>query len=312
VKRILVTGGAGFIGSHVVARLLALGHRVRVLDDLSTGIASQVGDAELVVGDVSDDTLLAQVVRDVDAVVHLAAVASVVRSVEGPLDTQRVNLRGTLALLEAMRCAGVTTIAFASSAAVYGPIERPHHAEHDAIAPGSPYAVEKAASELYLRTYVELHGFDARALRFFNVYGPRQRSDSPYSGVISLFAAGIGAGRPITIFGDGEQTRDFVYVGDVAEVVVRSIEAPAGSGFTCMNVCAGRGTSLQQLVHELEAVTLRTARVERAPARPGDIRHSRGDARRLRTFVDVDAFTPLDRGLAATVQWLLAPGHPPS
>lgn len=248
---ILVTGGAGFIGSNLVDALLARGYAVRVLDNLSTGKRENLPQderVELIVGDVANVECVRRSVQGCRAVVHLAAVASVQASVDDPLGTHQSNLIGTLNLCEAMREAGVKRVLFASSAAVYG-----NNGEGQAIdegtakAPLTPYAADKLASEHYLDFYRRQHGLEPVVFRFFNVYGPRQDPSSPYSGVISIFTERAQKGLPIAVFGDGEQTRDFIYVGDLVEVLVQALEAPdAPEG--AVNVGLNKATSLNELL----------------------------------------------------------------
>lgn len=299
---ILVTGGAGFIGSHLVDALLARGRRVRVLDDLSTGKRANLPQdnprLELVEGDVADLACVRAALTGCSAVAHLAAVASVQASVEDPLGTHRSNFVGTLNLCEAMREQGVRRVVFASSAAVYG-----QNGEGTAIgedtpkAPLTPYAADKLASEHYLDFYRRQHGLEPATFRFFNIFGPRQDPSSPYSGVISIFAERAQAGLPITVFGDGEQTRDFVYVADLVALLVQALEAsPLEAG--AVNVGLGRATSLNQLLAALADILGGLPPVSHAAARAGDIRHSRADNRRLLARFAFPEPTPLREGLA--------------
>lgn len=228
---ILITGGAGFIGSHLCDALLDKGYAVRILDDFSTGRRSNLQvdhpRLELIEGDVADAGLVTQAAAGCRAVVHLAAVASVQASVEDPVRTHQSNFIGTLNVCEAMRVHGVRRVLFASSAAVYG-----NNGEGESIsedtpkAPLTPYAVDKLASEQYLDFYRRQHGLEPVVFRFFNIFGPRQDPSSPYSGVISIFCERAVQGLPITVFGDGEQTRDFLYVGDLVQVMVQALEQP--------------------------------------------------------------------------------------
>ena len=309
---VLVSGGAGFIGSHVVERLLEHGRRVRVIDDLSSGRREHVPDgAELVEASITDPSACRAAVDGVDAVVHLAAIASVTRSVEAPSATHEVNLAATIRLAEAATTAGVARFVYASSAAVYGLIERDAHGEHDPVAPVTPYAIDKYTGETYLRFFAAEHGLDARALRFFNVYGPRQLPSSPYAGVIARFATGLLQGEPLTVYGDGEQTRDFIYVGDVATIVTRHAEEPPTSAaLRVMNVCNGSRTSLHDLIATLApaigAATGAAPEIRHEPARSGDIRHSRGDDAELTAWFPDRPRTALDEGLRRVVDWMQA------
>ena len=283
-RPVLITGGAGFIGSNLVDALLARGYAVRVLDNLSTGKRSNLPDdsrLELIVGDVADAACVRQALQGCRAVVHLAAVASVQASVDDPLGTHQSNLIGTLNVCEAMRAEGVSRVLFASSAAVYG-----NNGEGEAIdedtpkAPLTPYAADKLASEHYLDFYRRQHGLEPVVFRFFNIFGPRQDPSSPYSGVISIFTERAQKGLPIVVFGDGEQTRDFVYVGDLVEVLVQALESPeAGEG--AINVGLNRATSLNQLLEAIGEVLGGLPTISYQTPRPGDIRHSRANNARL-------------------------------
>src|SRR5471032_2778871 len=255
---ILITGGAGFIGSHLVDALLAKGHAVRVLDDLSTGKRSNLPldnpAVQLIVGDVADAERVARAAEGCQAVVHLAAVASVQASVDDPVRTHQSNFIGTLNVCEAMRKASIKRVVFASSAAVYGNNgEGEAISEDTAKAPLTPYASDKLASEQYLDFYRRQHGLEPVIFRFFNVFGPRQDPSSPYSGVISIFCERALKGLPITIFGDGEQTRDFIYLGDLVQILVQALEAPqVHEG--AINVGLNRATTLKQMLAALGEV----------------------------------------------------------
>lgn len=303
--RVLITGGAGFIGSHVAARLLEHGHRVRIVDDLSTGRRENVpSTAEFFEASVTDPSIWPEALHEVDRVVHLAAIASVERSVEDPLATHDVNLRATIGLADAAAARDVRRFVYASSAAVYGAVERERHREDDEVAPETPYAIDKHAGELYLRFFLRSRGLDPRILRFFNVYGPRQDPSSPYSGVISIFANRLLAGRPLTVYGDGLQTRDFVYVGDVADIVTAQVEEEGTDAPSLMNVGTERRTSLRDLIDTLEGLVDSAAEVRYAEPRAGDLRHSASSCERLREWRGSAAETELRDGLAATVAWL--------
>lgn len=282
---ILVTGGAGFIGSNLVDALLARGYAVRVLDNLSTGKRSNLplnhARLEVLEGDVADAQLVRRAVEGCAAVVHLAAVASVQASVDDPVGTHRSNLIGTLNVCEAMREAGVRRVVFASSAAIYGNNGEGESVDEDTPkAPLTPYAADKLASEHYLEFYRRQHGLEPVVFRFFNIYGPRQDPSSPYSGVISIFTERAQQGMPITVFGDGEQTRDFLYVGDLVELLVQALESDAVEQ-GAVNVGLNRATSLNQLLAAISDVLGGLPPVRYEMARSGDIRHSRASNRRL-------------------------------
>jgi UDP-glucose 4-epimerase len=298
---VLITGGAGFIGSHLADALLAKGHAVRILDDLSTGKRSNLALnnplIELIVGDVADAALVSRTAAGCKAVVHLAAVASVQASVDDPVRTHQSNFIGTLNVCEAMRQAGIKRVVFASSAAVYG-----NNGEGEAIsediakAPLTPYASDKLASEYYLEFYARQHGLEPAIFRFFNIFGPRQDPSSPYSGVISIFAERAQKGLPIAVFGNGEQTRDFFYVGDVVKLLMQALELPqveAGA----VNVGLNSATSLNQLLAALAEVVGTALAVTYQEARSGDIQHSRADNGRLLTRYTMEKPTPLNVGL---------------
>lgn len=298
---ILITGGAGFIGSHLVDALLARGHRVRVLDNLSSGKRSNLPldnpALELLEGDIADMDTVRAAVAGCSAVAHLAAVASVQASVDDPVATHQSNFVGTLNLCEAMREQGVRRVVFASSAAVYG-----QNGEGTAIgedtpkAPLTPYAADKLASEHYLDFYRRQHGLTPAVFRFFNIFGPRQDPSSPYSGVISIFAERAQAGLPISVYGDGEQTRDFVYVADLVALLVQALlasEVEAGA----VNVGLGRATSLNQLLTSLGEILGGLPAVCHGQARLGDIRHSRADNTLLLERFAFPEPTPLRTGL---------------
>lgn len=299
---VLITGGAGFIGSHLVDALLAKGFSVRVLDNLSTGKAANLplGNPrlELIEGDVADAALVSRCMQGCRAVAHLAAVASVQASVDDPVSTHQSNFVGTLNVCEAMRVQGLKRIVFASSAAVYGNNGEGLAIDEDTPkAPLTPYAVDKLASEYYLDFYRRQHGLTPAVFRFFNIFGPRQDPSSPYSGVISIFTERAQQGLPITVFGDGEQTRDFVYVGDLVEVLVQALELPEVAVDAC-NVGLGQATTLRQLLAEISSVLGGLPAVSYTTARPGDIRHSRANNTRLLTRYQFPQPTPMAVGLA--------------
>ena len=299
---ILITGGAGFIGSHLCDALLAKGYAVRVLDDLSTGKRDnlQLGNPrlELIEGDVADAALVQRAATGCHAVVHLAAVASVQASVEDPVKTHQSNFIGTLNVCEAMRLQGVRRVLFASSAAVYGNNgEGQSIAEDTPKAPLTPYAVDKLASEQYLDFYRRQHGLEPVVFRFFNIFGPRQDPSSPYSGVISIFCERATSGKPITVFGDGEQTRDFLFVGDLVQVMVQALEQQAVEE-GAVNIGLNQATSLNQLLKALEQVVGGLPAISYGQARSGDIRHSRADNSRLLARFAFPEPTPFVEGLA--------------
>jgi len=299
--RVLITGGAGFIGSHLADQLLAEGATCRVLDNLSTGKRDNlptVEPLEFIEGDIRDRGTVRAAVDHVDAIVHLAAVASVQASIDDPMGTHATNFDGTLNLLEAARESGVRRFLYASSAAVYGDNDKLPIDEAETPRPLTPYAADKLAGEYYLGFYARQHGLDTTAFRFFNIFGPRQDPSSPYSGVISIFTDRILQAKPVTIFGDGLQTRDFVYVGDLVQLLARALKMPGLAG-QVMNVGRGQQATLLDLVHALERVAGNTLQCRHTEARLGDIRHSCADTTRLRKLMGAIPETDLDTGLQA-------------
>jgi len=300
----LVTGGAGFIGSHVVEALVERGERVRVLDDLSTGrrenLAAVAGQVDLVVGDVRDLAAVSQAAAGVDVFVHLAAVASVQVSVENPRLALEVNVTGTLNVLEAARSVGARRFVLASSAAVYGDHTALPLKEELAHRPLSPYAMSKAAGEGLCLAYTASYGLPTVALRFFNIYGPRQDPRSPYSGVISIFVERMRQELPPVIFGDGRQTRDFVYVKDLVEAILLAGEREEAVGGV-LNIAGGRETTVLQLAATLNQVLGTDLTPTFGPPRSGEVRYSRGDARRAQEKLGWQATTGLLDGLRALV-----------
>lgn len=302
--RTLVTGGAGFIGSHLVDALLAEGHSVRVLDDLSTGVAENVADgAELVNGDVADAAVVANAVVDVEVVFHQAALGSVKRSIENPLATNHANIDGTLTVLEAARNAGVRRVVAASSSSVYGGVAPLPSREDFPPAPRSPYAVTKVALEHYCAVYAQLLGLETVCLRYFNVFGPRQRSDSAYAAVVPLFVAALREGRRPLIYGDGEQRRDFTYVGDAARANVLAAGAPAGQCTgRVYNIAGGERRSVLELLGTIGDILGVEPDPEHADPRPGDVRDSAADLTAAHDDLGYEPSVSLEDGLALTVK----------
>lgn len=307
--KILVTGGGGFIGSHLVDLLLAEGHAVRVLDNFSTGHRANLplehAQLEILSGDIRDPECVTQATSAVDAIVHLAAVASVQASVADPLGTHAVNLVGTLNLLEAARRQGIKRVVFASSAAVYGDTQTLPVTEDTPPAPLTPYAADKLASEYYLDFYRRQHGLEPVIFRFFNIFGPRQDPSSPYSGVISIFMQRAIAGAPITVFGDGEQSRDFVYVADLVALLHAALVTNKTFSLP-MNVGNRQPTNLKQLLEIISDLSSAPLSVSYAAPRIGDIRYSYADNFRLQQQFDYQAKSSVAVGLQATYNWYLS------
>jgi UDP-glucose 4-epimerase len=306
MTRILITGGAGFIGSNL-ARLALSSPEVTgvvVLDDLSTGARENLAglEVEFHEGSVTDPAALERAVAGVDAVAHLAAMASVPQSIDDPMRCHEVNATGTLNVLEACRRKGVTQVIAASSSAVYGANPAPVKSERDWVRPLSPYAVSKLATEQYLLAYQTCYAMSTMAFRFFNVYGPGQPAGHVYAAVIPIFTDALLAGRPLPVNGDGTQTRDFIYVETVCRILLDAM-ARRMSHEEPVNVALGTETTLLELVTALEKASDDRATVEFRPPRAGEIAQSRADDSVLRAlFPDLDA-VPLETGLRETVDW---------
>lgn len=303
---VLISGGAGFIGSHVcrALRRSRTTDRIVVLDDLSTGFEqnlSGVADVELVVGSILDEELVRRLVARVGAVVHLAAIPAVARSVENPRASHDANVTGTMVILDAAREQGTHTIV-ASSSSVYGRGVAMPTAEDHPTRPVSPYAASKLAAESYALAYARSFEMPVLVFRFFNVFGPFQRADHAYAAVIPAFVSAALAGRPLTIHGDGTQTRDFTYINDVTSVIadalVRTVTADQA-----VNLAFGTRTSLLSLVTMLEALLGRPVARTNDPTRPGDVRDSQADSTTLRSLFPSISPTPLREGLQATIDW---------
>ncbi|MFC3226853.1 NAD-dependent epimerase/dehydratase family protein [Marinibaculum pumilum] len=307
--RILVTGGCGFIGSHLISRLVAEGHEAVVVDDLSTGSTDNLPPhgAHLLQGDIRDRSLMDHAVAGVDGIVHLAAIASVERCTRDWQDSHSINIGAFVGLLECVAKSDHPKIpvVYASSAAVYGDCDRLPLGETEHVMPISAYGADKLACEQHARVAARIFGLHTVGLRFFNVFGPRQDPTSPYSGVISIFARRCLAGQPMRIFGDGGQSRDFIHVSDIVAALCAALEK-AGPEPQVFNVCTGGATTVRELAEQVAAAAGQVPRIETGPERPGDIRHSIGDPSRLNRVLEVTARTPLDEGLKTVTDWLAA------
>jgi nucleoside-diphosphate-sugar epimerase len=301
----LVTGGAGFIGSHLVEELVRRGQRVRVADSLITGKRSNlahIAGVEFLQGDLADPEFAVRVVQDVDYVLHQAAIPSVPRSVNDPITSNRANVDATLNVLVAARDAGVRRVVFAGSSSAYGNSPTlPKHEDMPAR-PLSPYALQKVVGEQYLQMFTTLYGLETVSIRYFNVFGPRQDPSSPYSGVISVFATALLEGRAPTIYGDGEQTRDFTYVANVVDGVLRACDAPDANG-EVINVATGGRISLNELFDAMRRLIGGDVKPVYAEARAGDVRDSQADITKARRLLGYSPSVSFEDGLRATVQW---------
>jgi nucleoside-diphosphate-sugar epimerase len=301
----LVTGGAGFIGSHLSEELVRRGHRVRVADSLITGKRSNldhIPQVEFVEGDLADLDFARRVVKDCEFVLHQAAIPSVPRSVADPITSNRANVDATLNTLVAARDAGVRRLVFAASSSAYG--DTPTLPKHEGMPtnPLSPYALQKVVGEDYLRMFTRLYGLETVSIRYFNVFGPRQDPTSPYSGVISVFATALLQNRPPKIFGDGEQTRDFTYVANVVDGVLRACEAPGASG-EVINVATGGRISLNMLFATMKKVIGGTVQPEYHESRAGDVRDSQADIAKARRILKYEPTVSFEDGLRKTIEW---------
>jgi UDP-glucose 4-epimerase len=303
----LVTGGAGFIGSHLVDELVRRGNRVRVFDDFSTGLRSNLdhlaGKVEVVEGSLTDPAAVEAAAKGAAVVFHLGALASVARSVEAPLVSHAACATGTLAVLDAARRHGARRVVYAASSSCYGggsdgPDDK--QTEGQPLAARSPYAAAKLAGELYLQAFHATYGLETVRLRFFNIFGPRQRADSPYSGVIAIFAAGMKRGERPTVHGDGLQSRDFTFVSNAVQALVKASESPKAAG-NVYNVGTGASVTLLDLVRELNAILGTKLEPTFGPVRAGDVRYSRADISRAKADLGYDPGVTFAEGLKRTV-----------
>ncbi len=313
--RYLVTGGAGFIGSNTVDELVRRGHNVVVLDDLSSGkvqnLAGVQGKIEFLQHSITDLDRLHEACRGVDYVLHLAARTSVPRSVTDPLETNRVNVGGTLNVLVAARDAKVKRVVFAGSSSVFGETPTLPKREDMPPAPISPYGVSKLTAEIYGQVFQRAYGLEFVSLRYFNVFGPRQDPGSPYSGVLSLFNAAVLDGTQPTVYGDGEQSRDFTYVGNVVQANLLACEAKHAAGLA-INIGTGNRYTLNQTLSLLEKITGRPAKAKYVPPRAGDIRDSQADITRAKDVLGYNPSVGFEEGLKHTWEWFCTSQNTPS
>jgi nucleoside-diphosphate-sugar epimerase len=305
----LVTGGAGFIGSHIVQRLLRRGDRVRVVDNLSTGSIERLSCVrsaiDFVEGDLADAQVCERVVDGVTYVLHQAAIPSVQRSIRDPVATNRANVTATLNLLESCRARGVARVVCAASSSAYGNTAVLPKQEDMPANPLSPYALQKLVAEAYARMYQQLFGLETVSLRYFNVFGPSQDPQSEYSAVIPKFIDKLLKGETVTIFGDGEQSRDFTYVDNVVDANLLAIIAKGAGGNVC-NIGCGTRISLNQLVALLGKIIGKKAKVNYRPARLGDVRDSQADISRAKSLLQYSPQISIEDGLRKTVDWFRA------
>ena len=305
----LVTGGAGFIGSHLTEELLRRGERVRVVDSLITGHRKNLAHLtgiEFQEGDLADLAVAKRAVDGIDYVLHQAAIPSVPRSVEDPITSNRANIDSTLNVLVAARDAGVKRVVYAGSSSAYG--NTPTLPKHEDMAPNplSPYALQKLVGEQYMQMFTALYGLETVTIRYFNVFGPRQDPSSPYSGVISVFAKALLGNIAPTIYGDGEQTRDFTYVANVVDGVLRAVKAPEASG-KVVNVATGSRISLNTLFETMRDAVGSRLDVKYGPVRHGDVKDSLADITRARTLLGYEPSVSLEEGLKKTLDWYRTP-----
>lgn len=299
----LVTGGAGFIGSHLVETLLKRGDTVRVVDNLSTGKRANLpSDIDFVEGDLADDYVAARAVQGCDYVLHQAAMPSVPRSVKDPIASNRANIDATLQVLVAARDAGVRRVVFAGSSSEYGNSQVLPKREDMRPSPITPYALQKWTGEQYCSMFTSIYGLETVSIRYFNVFGPRQAPDSPYSGVISLFIKAFLNGQAPLIHGDGRQTRDFTYVTNVVDGVLRAATTPGVAG-EYINVATGGRVSLLELARALQLITGTNITPTFGPPRDGDVKDSQADIFKARKMLGYEPTVPFEEGLRHTVEW---------
>jgi UDP-glucose 4-epimerase len=306
MSRWLVTGGAGFIGSHLAEALIAKGEPVRIADSFITGQRRNLepfdGRIELVEGDLADPAVAARAVAGMDYVLHQAAIPSVPRSVQDPVTSNRANVDATLQVLVAARAASVKRVVYAASSSAYGDTPTLPKREDMPTNPLSPYALQKLVGEQYMQLFTSLYGLETVSIRYFNVFGPRQDPSSPYSGVIALFVTALLAGKPPTVVGDGKQTRDFTYVANVVDGVLKAAAAPGASG-EVINVATGRQISILELAQTLSHIIGVSAPPVHIDPRPGDVRDSLADISKAHRLLGYQPTVSFEDGLRRTVEW---------
>ena len=301
----LVTGGAGFIGSHLTEELIRRGERVRVADSLITGHRknlAHLSGIDFLEGDLANLDVARRAVEGVDYVLHQAAIPSVPRSVEDPITTNRANIDSTLNVLVAARDAGVKRVVYAGSSSAYGNTPTLPKQEDMPTHPLSPYALQKLVGEQYMQMFTALYGLETVTIRYFNVFGPRQDPSSPYSGVISIFARSLLENKAPTIYGDGEQTRDFTYIANVVDGVLRAVAAPGAAG-QVVNVATGTSISLNRLFASMREILGSRLNVSYGPLRDGDVKDSLADITRARTLLGYEPLVSFEAGLKKTIDW---------
>ena len=306
MAKFLVTGGAGFIGSHIAEELVRRAERVRVVDSLITGKRQNLAhlpDVEFLEGDLADPAVAREAVAGVDYVLHQAAIPSVPRSVEDPVTSNRANIDASLNLLVAARDARVRRVVYAGSSSAYGNSATMPKVETMPTAPLSPYALQKLVAEQYCQMFTTLYGLETVTIRYFNVFGPRQDPSSAYSGVISLFISALCEGRRPVIYGDGEQTRDFTYVVNVVDGVLRAVQAPASASGEVINVATGGRISLNQLFRTMRDVVGGTLEPAYADVRPGDVKDSQADIAKAQRLLGYQPIVSFEDGLKRTIEW---------
>ncbi len=307
----VVTGGAGFIGSHIADHLLRQGHRVRIVDNFTTGkrdnLSTLTGELEVFEISITDKDALDKAFVGADYVFHQAALPSVPRSVADPLTTNEMNVTGTLNVLLAARDAGVKRVAYAASSSAYGDVDAEYKTEDLTPDPISPYAVAKLAGEFYCKSFTQVYGLETVALRYFNVFGPRQDETSQYSAVIPKFIAAMSKGQSPTVHGDGTQSRDFTFIDNVVHGNLLAIKAPEASG-EMMNMATGGRISLLDLIEKINAVLGTNIEPTFTESRKGDVKHSRAGIDKARDLLDFSPVVDFDTGLARTIDWFLKRG----